>query len=60
MYKKNWIDFDAGPLVHGQTMDEAADLFFHFILDVASGRDHAKSEALDKHELAIFKDGVTL
>lgn len=28
--------------------------------DVASGRKRAKSEALDKHELAIFKDGVTL
>ncbi|VBB09783.1 d-galactarate dehydratase / altronate hydrolase c terminus [Lucifera butyrica] len=59
-YKKNWIDFDAGPLVHGERMDEAAERFFRFILDVASGRAHAKSEALDKHELAIFKDGVTL
>jgi altronate hydrolase len=59
-YKKNWIDFDAGPLVHGETLDEAADRLFQVILDVASGRVHAKSEALDKHELAIFKDGVTL
>lgn len=59
-YKKNWIDFDAGPLVHGETMDEAADRLFQFILNLASGRVHAKSEALDKHELAIFKDGVTL
>ena len=37
-----------------------ADRLFQYILDVASGRVHAKSEALDKHELAIFKNGVTL
>ena len=33
---------------------------FELILDIASGRKKAKSEALDKRDLAIFKDGVTL
>ena len=60
VFKKNWIDFDAGQLLHGRTMDEVSEEFFDFILALASGTCQAKSEALDKHELAIFKDGVTL
>lgn len=58
--KQNWIDFDAGPLLDGASMDALADDFFHLILRVASGETLAKSEALDRSELAIFKDGVTL
>jgi altronate hydrolase len=41
-------------------MDDVSEEFMQYILDVASGRKQAKSEQLDKHELAIFKDGVTL
>lgn len=59
-HKKNWIDFNAGQLLEGRSMDEVSEDFLRYILDVASGRKQAKSEALDKHELAIFKDGVTL
>ncbi|MBR3623802.1 MAG: UxaA family hydrolase, partial [Selenomonadaceae bacterium] len=59
-FKNNWIDFNAGALVEGATMEEKAEEFFEFLLAIASGEKHAKSEALDKHELAIFKDGVTL
>jgi len=59
-FKSNWIDFNAGALVEGATMEEKAEEFFEFLLKIASGEKHAKSEALDKHELAIFKDGVTL
>ncbi|MGE1062943.1 altronate dehydratase family protein [Megasphaera paucivorans] len=59
-YKKNWIDFDAEGLIRGESMEEGADRLMQYILDVASGKKHAKSEKLDKHDLAIFKDGVTL
>lgn len=59
-FKHNWIDFNAGTLVEGETMEQKAEEFFAYLLAVASGEQHAKSEALDKHELAIFKDGVTL
>ena len=59
-YKSNWIDFNAGTMAEGETKEAAADRFFQYILDIASGRIHAKSEKLDKHELAIFKNGVTL
>lgn len=58
--KKAWIDFDAGSLLDGVSMKELTEEFYAYLLQVASGKAHAKSESLDKHELAIFKDGVTL
>lgn len=58
--KKNWIDFNAGALLDGVSMDKLTDEFYEYLLKLASGEVHAKSEMLDKHELAIFKDGVTL
>ena len=59
-FKKHWIDFNAGVLLEDQDMDTAGREFYQLILDVASGKKQAKSETLDKHELAIFKTGVTL
>ncbi|MBE6617378.1 MAG: altronate dehydratase [Ruminococcaceae bacterium] len=58
--KHSWIDFNAGRLLDGMTMDALADELMDYIIALASGEIRAKSEALDKHELAIFKDGVTL
>lgn len=58
--KRAWIDFNAGALLDGNSMQELTEEFFSYLLHLASGEVHAKSEKLDKHELAIFKDGVTL
>lgn len=58
--KRGWIDFDAGQLLENRTMSELSNEFFEFVLKLASGEIKAKAELLDKHELAIFKDGVTL
>ena len=58
--KKSWIDFDAGTLLEGKRKDELADRFLDYILKPASGQIESKSEILDKHEIAIFKDGVIL
>ena len=58
--KKSWIDFNAGALLENKTMEELTDEFMQFVLSLASGEVKAKAEILDKHELAIFKDGVTL
>jgi len=58
--KTSWIDYNAGILLEGKPMAEVAEDFYSYILKLASGELHAKSEKLDKHELAIFKDGVTL
>jgi len=57
--KKTWIDFNAGALLENKEMGELTKEFFDFVLDVCSGK-LTKSERLDKTELAIFKDGVTL
>ncbi len=57
--KKAWIDFDAGQLLERKDMGICADELLDFILAVAGG-EKAKSESLDKRDLAIFKDGVTL
>lgn len=58
--KEHWIDFDAGPLLQGVPMDELREEFMDLVLDVASGVKTAKSEAMHRRGLAIFKDGVTL
>ncbi len=57
--KKNWIDFDASPLLEGKAMSELADEFFLFICDIASGKE-TKSEINGYREISIFKDGVVL
>ena len=58
--KEMWIDFNAGSLLENKSMPELTDEFLDFVLKLASGEIKVKAEALDKHELAIFKDGVTL
>ncbi len=58
--KSNWIDFDAGRLLEGESMELLTTELMELVLDIASGEKKAKSEALDKRDLAIFKDGVTL
>ncbi len=58
--KKNWIDFNAGRLVDGETMEDVSKEFFAYVLDVASGKEIAKNEQNGYREISIFKDGVTL
>lgn len=58
--KKSWIDFDAGQLLNGQTLDSLSGELFRYILKVASGDVLAGNEVNGFHEIGIFKDGVTL
>ncbi|MBR1503746.1 MAG: altronate dehydratase [Prevotella sp.] len=58
-HKKNWIDFSAGQLVEGRTMQELIPEFIDKVLAVASG-EHAKNEENGYREISIFKNGVTL
>lgn len=58
--KSTWIDFNAGRLFEGVSMADLSEEFLDYICDLASGKISAKSEKLDKHEITIFKDGVTL
>jgi altronate hydrolase len=57
--KGNWIDFNAGRMVEDKTKEELADELFQLVLDVASGK-KVKAELAGFHDLAIFKQGVTL
>ena len=57
--KSNWIDFNAGVLVEDQTMTEQAKALFDYVVEVASGK-QVCSEAAGFHDMAIFKQGVTL
>ena len=57
--KKNWIDFDASPILEGYSKDLLTDEFLTYILEVASGK-QTKNEENGFSEISIFKDGVTL
>ena len=57
--KKNWIDFNAGQVAEGKSLDEVCDAFAAEILAIASGTP-ACNEKNDYREIAIFKDDVTL
>lgn len=54
--KKNWIDFNAAPMLEGQNLSEE---LLRYVMDVAEGLETA-NERNGYREIAIFKDGVTL
>lgn len=57
--KPTWVDFSAGQLVEGRTMQELVPEFIDKVLAVASG-EKARNEENDYREISIFKNGVTL
>jgi altronate hydrolase len=57
--KPQWVDFSAGQLVEGRTMQELVPEFIDKVLAVASGQP-ARNEENDYREISIFKNGVTL
>ena len=60
MYQKeNWIDFNAGRMVEDKSKEELAQDLFNYVLAVASGK-KVKAEEAGFHDMAIFKQGVTL
>lgn len=58
-HKDNWIDFNAGRMVEDKTKEELGEELFQYVLDVASGK-KVKAEEAGFHDMAIFKQGVTL
>ncbi len=57
--KDNWIDFNAGVVAEGESLDVAGQRLFDEVVAIASGR-QVKSELAGFHDMAIFKQGVTL
>lgn len=58
-HKKNWIDFNCGSMVSGIPLEQLGKELFQYVVDVASGK-KVKAEASGFHDMAIFKQGVTL
>ncbi|MDK2798897.1 MAG: altronate hydrolase [Clostridiales bacterium] len=58
--KNSWIDYNAGQLLEGKSMDMVKKDFFEFVLRVASGEVKTKNEQNGYREISIFKDGVIL
>lgn len=57
--KDNWIDFNAGVVAEGESLDVTGQRLFDEVVAIASGK-QVKSEAAGFHDFAIFKQGVTL
>lgn len=57
--KPNWIDFNAGSLLEGETMQTVHNRFVQYVIDVANGTP-VNNEKSGYREIAIFKTGVTL
>lgn len=57
--KSRWIDFNAGTLVEGENMESVCEEFYDYVIAVASGK-KVRSEEAGFHDMAIFKQGVTL
>lgn len=57
--KSNWIDFNCGTMVEGTDLSVLGKQLFDYVMAVASGEE-VKSEKAGYHDMAIFKQGVTL
>lgn len=58
--KSQWIDFDCGVLLEeGQSIKELGMKLYYYVIDIANGNKTC-SENEGYHDLAIFKQGVTL
>jgi altronate hydrolase len=57
--KPHWIDFDAGRVAAGQSLDEAADALMRLVIATAEGQT-TRAEENGEREIALWKRGVTL
>ena len=57
--KKNWIDFNAGTIAQGESLEDAGERLLSHVLEVASGK-KTKNEENGFRQISIFKDGVVL
>ncbi|MCM1149122.1 MAG: altronate dehydratase family protein [Butyricicoccus sp.] len=57
--KGGWIDFNAGTVAQGESLDAAGDRLLDYVLSVASG-EKTSTERRGAREISIFKDGVVL
>ncbi|PZD96289.1 altronate dehydratase [Paenibacillus sambharensis] len=58
--KRNWIDFNAGRLLEGESMASLTESLWDYLISLASGEAQTHNETNGFKEIAIFKDGVIL
>jgi altronate hydrolase len=58
--KGNWIDFDAGRLLAGESQETLVEALWRTVLAIASGQELTRAERNGYREIAILKGGVTL
>lgn len=58
--KRKWIDFDAGVVLGGTSMEEAGEDLLELIIQTASKKYQTCSEKNNYRDISIFKSGVTL
>ena len=58
--KGNWMDFNAGALLDGVSMEELRNRLIDYVLRLASGEEHTCAEQRGFKEMCLFKTGVTL
>ena len=57
--KKNWIDFDASPVLENGDFENLSIQLLEYCINVANGK-QTKNEINNYREISIFKDGVVL
>ena len=57
--KKNWIDLNAGRAIEDSSIEEVGEELYDLVIATASGQ-KCRSEEAGYHDIAIFKQGVTL
>lgn len=57
--KPGWIDFDAGCIAEGESVETAAKRLMQLVIEIAGGK-QTRAEANGYREISIFKDGVVL
>lgn len=56
--KKGWIDFDAGLVADGESVEDAAGRLLQLV--IRGGGQKTRTEELGFREISIFKEGITL
>ena len=58
--KRDWMDFNAGSLLQGSSLEMLTEEFLQMVLDTASGRYRTSNERMHFFEMGILRDGVIL
>ena len=58
--KPHWLDFNAGSVAEGESLDAVSDRLLDLVFQAADGNYKTRAEEHHQRGLAIWKDGVTL